>query len=105
MILISDRFGTVTVASQVRRYDREVLGQHGGDQMPHRMGLRIAVREQYGRSIAPVDQLYLGAGDLYSLTLEVVEHALIRRTFRRPCRSLRGRSWSPRSPPRGRRSR
>jgi hypothetical protein len=81
MILVSERFGTVTVSPQIRRHDREVLGQHGGDQVPHRVGLWIAVQQQYRRPVTPVDEFYLGVRRLYSLLFKALEQYL---PFRRP---------------------
>src|SRR5829696_6373244 len=50
--------------------DGEGVGQYGGDQVPHRVSLWIAVEEQDRGSITRVDQLYLGARGLYPLPLE-----------------------------------
>ena len=73
MILVSERFGAVAVSPQIRRHDRKFICQPRCHQMPHRVGLRIAVEEQDRGSITPVYQLYLGARGLYPLPLEALE--------------------------------
>jgi hypothetical protein len=43
VVCSSGRLGAVAIASEVRSYDREMLGQEGGNPMPHDVSLRIAV--------------------------------------------------------------
>ncbi len=73
MVLVSEGFGAVAVAPQVRGNDREVLGQTGCHQVPHRVGLRVAVEEQHGRSITPADKFISAPLVVYPLPLESLE--------------------------------
>src|SRR5688572_4167523 len=86
MILVSYRLGAVAVSPQVGGNDRKLLCQPRCHQVPHRVGLRIAVEEQDRGSMTPVDQLYLGARGLYSLLFKALEQS---RPFRRfVCRTV-----------------
>src|SRR5829696_4278253 len=76
VILISEWFGAVTVSSQIGGNDRELFGQPRRHLVPHRVGLRIAVQQQDGRTFAPADEVYLRSAGRYPFPLESLEQVL-----------------------------
>jgi hypothetical protein len=75
VVLAAEGLGAVAVAPQVRGDHSEVLSEPGGDRVPHRVRLRVAVEQQHGRPLAPTDEVDLGVAGPYSDPLEGFEHA------------------------------
>jgi len=80
MILVSEGLGTVAVSPQIGGNHRKPLCQPRCHQVPHRVGLRIAVEEQDRGAITPAHQLNLGVRGLYSLPFKALEQTLPFRT-------------------------
>ena len=63
MVGVAGGLAAVAIAAQVGGHDGEIRGQPGGDLVPHRMGLRVAVQQQERRAAAAFDQVDgIGAG-------------------------------------------
>ena len=68
------RLAGLAVAAQVRKHDREALGQAGRDLVPHDVGLRIAVQQEQGGTAAGPAQEDLGARGSDPLRVKAVQH-------------------------------
>jgi hypothetical protein len=71
------RFRAVAVAAHVGTHDGEILGQRGGDLVPHDVGLRIAMNQQERRPVSARPQVNLRAVDPEPLGIESLEHSTI----------------------------
>ena len=56
-VAVRCRLAAVAVSREIGRYHREPLSEPGRDLVPHDMGLRIAVQQQYRRPLPPAHEI------------------------------------------------